>query len=71
MSMGMLSFTAVLAAYATASCVVPREFARIKPDKWARHMHYVLNVPGDPVDSHGEGWIKVKPSKSRPKPKKK
>ena len=34
-------------------------------------MHYVLNVPGDPVDSHGEGWIKVKPSKSRPKPKKK
>ena len=43
----------------------------IKPDKWARHMHYVLNVPGDPVDSHDEGWIKVKPSKSRPKPKKK
>ena len=26
--MGMLSFTAVFAAYATASCVVPREFAR-------------------------------------------
>ena len=30
-----------------------------------------LNEPGDPVDSHGPGWIKVKPTKSRPKPKKK
>ena len=28
MSMGMLSFTAVFAAYATASRVVPREFVR-------------------------------------------
>ena len=43
----------------------------IRPDKWARHMHYILNEPGDPVDSHGPGWIKVKPTKSRPKPKKK
>ena len=29
MSMGMLSFTAVFAAYATASRVVPREFVRV------------------------------------------
>ena len=43
----------------------------IRPDKWARHMHYVLNMPGDPPDCHGEGWVKIKPTKSRPKPKKK
>ena len=41
----------------------------IRPDKWARHMHYILNMPGDPDECHGEGWVKVKPQKSRPKPK--
>ena len=43
----------------------------IRADKWARHMHYILNLPGDPADCHNESWIKVKPTKSKPKPKKK
>ena len=43
----------------------------IRADKWARHMHYVLNLPGDPADCHNESWVKVKPTKSKPKPKKK
>ena len=31
----------------------------IKHDKWVRHMHYVLNLPGDPPDCHKEDWVKV------------
>ena len=31
----------------------------IKHDKWVRHMHYVLNLPGDPPDCHELDWVKV------------
>ena len=31
----------------------------IKHDKWVRHIHYVLNLPGDPPGSHGNDWVKV------------
>ncbi len=26
----------------------------IKRDTWARHMHYVLNLPGDPPNCNGD-----------------
>ena len=28
-------------------------------------------MPGDPIDCHGEDWVKVKPKKYKPKPKSK
>ena len=31
----------------------------IKHDKWLRHMHYVLNLAGDPPDCHADDWVKV------------
>ena len=41
----------------------------VKHEVWARHMHYVLNLPGDPPDCHQAGWIKVAPTKNKAKPK--
>ena len=37
--------------------VVDSNTKYIRPDKWTRHMHYVLDLPGDPNDCHGEGWV--------------
>ena len=31
----------------------------IKHEKWLRHMHYILNLAGDPPDSHEETWVQV------------
>ena len=39
----------------------------VKRETWARHMHYVLNLPGDPPDCHGEGWVRMPTVKSKPK----
>ena len=41
----------------------------VKHDKWVRHMHYIPNLPGDPPDCHGEGWIKVPPIKQKTRKK--
>ena len=41
----------------------------VKLDVWLRHMHYILNLPGDPPGCHEGGWVRVPTSKSRPKPK--
>ena len=49
--------------------VADSETKYIKHDKWLRHMHYRLNLPGDPEGCHPTGWIKVKPAKPGTKPK--
>ena len=41
----------------------------VKRETWARHMHYVLNLPGDPPDCHPEGWVRVPSVKNKSKPK--
>ena len=41
----------------------------VKHEVWARHMHYILNLPGDPPDCHEAGWVKVAPSKNKSKVK--
>ena len=38
----------------------------IAHDKWVRHMHYILNLPGDPLNCHDDNWVKVV-KKNRPK----
>ena len=43
----------------------------VKRDTWARHMHYVLNLPGDPPDCHDADWVRVPTVKSKPKKSKK
>ena len=37
----------------------------IKHSVWARHMHYVLNLSGDPPDAHEVGWILVPASRKK------
>ena len=39
----------------------------IKHEVWARHMHYILNLPGDPSDCHEVGWVRVPATKNKPK----
>ena len=41
----------------------------IKHDTWARHMHYILNLPGDPPDCHDAGWTKATATKNKKKGK--
>ena len=41
----------------------------VKRETWARHMHYLLNLPGDPPDCHAEGWVRMPYAKSKSKPK--
>jgi hypothetical protein len=43
----------------------------VKRETWARHMHYILNLPGDPPDCHGPDWVRVPTVKSKPKSKSK
>lgn len=43
----------------------------IKAAVWTRHMHYALNLPGDPPDCHEPGWIKVMATKGNGKKSKK
>ena len=38
-------------------------------DTWARHMHYILNLPGDPPDCHVIGWAITKATKNKNKNK--
>ena len=37
----------------------------VKYEVWARHMHYILNFPGDAPDSHEVGWVRVPYSKNK------
>ena len=30
----------------------------VKQQVWSRHMHYILNLTGDPPDSHEVGWVR-------------
>ena len=39
----------------------------VKRETWTRHMHYILNLPGD--DCHGADWVRVPTVKSKPKNK--
>ena len=39
----------------------------VKHEVWARHMHYILNLPGDPPDCHDVGWVRVPATKNKPK----
>jgi len=32
----------------------------VKHNVWARHMHYILNLPGDAPDSHDGEWTEIK-----------
>ena len=41
----------------------------VKRETWARHMHYILNLPGDPPDCHDADWVRVPTVKSKPKSK--
>jgi hypothetical protein len=37
----------------------------IKHEVWLRHMHYILNLPGNPPDCHEVGWVRVPASKNK------
>ena len=41
----------------------------VKLATYLRHMHYILNMPGDPPDCHEAGWVRVPLAKSKAKAK--
>ena len=41
----------------------------VKLATYLRHMHYILNMPGDPPDCHEAGWVRMPLAKSKAKAK--
>ena len=39
----------------------------VKSSVWSRHMHYILNLPGDPPDCHVKSYAEMVQAKAKPK----